>query len=177
MAEFVAVVDEHDVVVGVEALDKVHERGILHREAYVYLINSRREVLLQRRADNGLWDHSAAGHFSKDETYVQGALREFEEELGVKIDVEDLHEIASERLETAKPNKKNVRFVKVFLVRKDIPLERFKIDRGEVAAVKFFTEEGVQDLLRQPDLLTGSAKFLIEKYVLNLLTGFQAQPL
>ena len=80
--ELIPVVDENDELISNEPISDVHTKGLLHRETFVYLINHR-GVLLQQRSDNGLWDHSAAGHFPSTETYLEGAQREFREELGV----------------------------------------------------------------------------------------------
>ncbi len=169
MDERVAVVNDKDEVVASQTLSEVHTLGLTHRESYVYLITSNHEVLLQKRRDNGLWDHSAAGHFSEKKSYVQGAKREFEEELGVKIEITELKEIGYEHLNTIKPGKKNRRFVKIYLIKKTIPLTDFKIDDTEVLEIRFFNKMELQHVLQQPHLLTGSAKTLIEKYILNVI--------
>ena len=83
--EKISHVDENDNIIGEITREQANSQGLLHREAYTYLINSKNQVLLQRRADNGRWDHSAAGHFPPSETYLQGAKREFLEELGIDI--------------------------------------------------------------------------------------------
>jgi len=167
--EMIPIVNEKDEVVDIKGISEAHKYGLIHREVYVYLINLDGGVLLQKRKDNGLWDHSAAGHFSSTESYVDGAKREFEEELGVKIEARDLKEIGYERINTIKPNKKNFRFVKIYVVKKDITLENFKIDRTEVEDIKFFDKNELRKLLQQPNFLTGSAKSLIEKYILSRL--------
>ena len=163
--EKIAIVNEKDKIIGAKAISKVHELGLLHREVYVYLINLDGKILLQKRNDNGLFDHSAAGHFSNEESYIEGAIREFKEELGVKLSENDLHEIGYERIETRKPNKKNIRFVKIYIVRKNI--KNFKIDKTELNCIKFFSKSELKTLLQQPKLLTGSAKLIIEKYILK----------
>jgi len=169
MEEIIAVVNEKDEVVDTKQISYIHKVGLLHRESYIYLINFNNEVLLQKRSDNSLWDHSAAGHFSEKESYKEGAIREFEEELGVKIETIDLKEIGYERINTIKPNKKNFRFVKIYFIKKDIPLENFKIAHTEVSDIKFFDKSELRKLLQQPYLLTGSAKSLIKKYILSRL--------
>jgi len=154
--EMIPIVNEKDEVVGIKQISEAHKHGLIHREAYVYLINLESEVLLQKRKDNGLWDHSAAGHFSEHESYIEGAKREFEEELGVNIEMIDLKEIGYERINTIKLNKKNFRFVKIYLVKKDISLENFEIDHIEVEGIKYFSKSELQKLLQQPHLLTPS---------------------
>ncbi|MBN2421902.1 NUDIX domain-containing protein [Candidatus Woesearchaeota archaeon] len=169
MEELIPVVNEKDEVVGVESFSKVHKLGLLHRESYVYLINSDNEVLLQKRQSSGFWDHSAAGHFSKDESYIEGAKREFEEELGVKININELKEISYERLNSIKPNKKNKRFVRIYIIKKDISLDDFNVDDKEVKEVRFFNKSQLQKLLQQPNLFTNSSRRIIEKYIFKYL--------
>ncbi|MCE1180490.1 MAG: NUDIX domain-containing protein [Micrococcales bacterium] len=65
--------------------------------SYVYLLRSTPdgdEVLLQQRADTGYmdghWVSGAAGHVEPGETAVLAAVREAEEELGVRVAPADL---------------------------------------------------------------------------------------
>src|SRR3989344_5424331 len=95
--EEISLVDEDDNPLGIVSRKHVHKKGLLHRESYVYLISPNNQVLLQKRADTKKWDHSAAGHFSPDETYLQGAQKEFEEELGVKIHLEEFKFLGKEK--------------------------------------------------------------------------------
>ena len=69
---------------------EAHEKGLIHRTAHVWILNSKKELLLQKRA-SGLrvypdcWDISAAGHISAGQTSLEGAKREVEEELGLSL--------------------------------------------------------------------------------------------
>jgi len=163
----ISIVNEKDDIIGIKPFSEAHKQGLIHREAYVYLLTPDGKVLLQKREDNGLWDHSAAGHLPSTESYIEGAKREFEEELGIKIRITDLKEIGYERMNTVKPDKKNFRFVKIYLVKKDIRIENFKTNPSEVKDIKYFDKSELLKLLQQPHLLTGSAKSLIEKYILS----------
>jgi isopentenyl-diphosphate delta-isomerase type 1 len=87
--EILEVVDHEDRVIGTERRGVVHARGLMHRSAQVLLFNSSGELFLQKRSMNkdefpGLWDSSAAGHLAPGESYHQCALRELEEELGIR---------------------------------------------------------------------------------------------
>jgi len=167
--EMIPIVNEKDEVIDEKPFNEVHKKGLLHRESYVYLINSKKEVLLQKRPDRNVWDHSAAGHFSKDETYEEGALREFEEELGISIKKEDLKEIGYERFSSIRPGNHNERFAKIYFVKKDIPLTQFNIDEWELSDVKYFGKKELLALLKNQDLVAHSASIVMEKYILKLL--------
>lgn len=167
--EMIPIVDEKDEVIDTKPFSKVHKLGLIHREAYVYLMNFEQEVLLQKRTDTDLWDHSAAGHLSKNESYIDGAKREFEEELGININIGELKKIAYERLTSVKPHKNNVRFAEIFLIKKNISINEFSIDYNELKEIKYFNRQELIDLLSKPHLLANTAKKIIEKHILNIM--------
>ncbi|MBI2017410.1 isopentenyl-diphosphate delta-isomerase, partial [Candidatus Daviesbacteria bacterium] len=51
-------IDENGNKLGVVTRTQAHTQGLLHQISVVYLINEKREVLVQQRADNGKYDHS-----------------------------------------------------------------------------------------------------------------------
>jgi isopentenyldiphosphate isomerase len=79
--------------------------GALHGASHVWIWRLREgqpEILLQRRAPGkptwgGFLDISAAGHIDQDEDPVQAALRETEEELGLRLNPDDLSLIGVRR--------------------------------------------------------------------------------
>jgi isopentenyl-diphosphate delta-isomerase len=86
--EIFDVVDEQDRVVGQAPRSVVHARKLLHRAVHIFVFNSRRELLLQKRS--ALKDEyplcytsSASGHLSAGESYAMAAPRELQEELGL----------------------------------------------------------------------------------------------
>ena len=87
--EILEVVDGEDRVLGTERRGVIHAEGLMHRSAQVLLFNTSGELFLQKRSMDkdefpGLWDSSAAGHLAPGESYHQCALRELEEELGIR---------------------------------------------------------------------------------------------
>lgn len=82
------VVDDDDQVVGQATRREVHGKNLLHRAVHVFVVNRHGELLLQKRSrfkdvHPGVWDSSAAGHLDAGEDYVDSAVRELEEEMGV----------------------------------------------------------------------------------------------
>lgn len=76
-------VDESDREIGEVTRKKAHEEGLLHRVAVVYVFDDKGSILVQERADNGLFDHSSAGHVDPGESFPEAAVRELGEELGI----------------------------------------------------------------------------------------------
>lgn len=86
-AETVVLVDEHDAEVGLAPKLQAHVDGALHRAFSVFVLNSRGEVLLQRRADGkyhsgGLWTNTCCGHPRPGEPVAAAARRRLREEMG-----------------------------------------------------------------------------------------------
>ena len=61
--EVIAVIDENDVVVDRLPRKAVHDKLLLHRETALLIVNSKNEILVQKRVDNKKFDTSVAGHF------------------------------------------------------------------------------------------------------------------
>lgn len=99
-AEIFDVVDENDAVIGQAPRREVHERHLLHRAIHLFVFNAKGELFLQKRshlkdAHPNTWDSSAAGHLDQGEDYDTAAVRELEEELGIKgVALEPLATIA-----------------------------------------------------------------------------------
>lgn len=86
--ELLDVVDENDRVIGVRTRGEIHAQGLMHRSVHILVFNGKGELFIQKRSmikDNepGLWDSSAAGHVDSGEDYLDCAIRELGEELGV----------------------------------------------------------------------------------------------
>jgi 16S rRNA (adenine1518-N6/adenine1519-N6)-dimethyltransferase len=83
------VVDESDNVIATRPRAEVHEKNLLHRAVHILVFNQQGELLVQKRSawkdrEPSKWDSSAAGHLEPGETYEAGAIRETEEELGIR---------------------------------------------------------------------------------------------
>ncbi len=87
--EMVDLVDEEDVVVGTATLRDCLEKGLLHRAVDVLVLRTSGKLLLQRRSKRdrwhpGLWTLSSTGHVQSGESYRDAAVRELDEELGLR---------------------------------------------------------------------------------------------
>jgi isopentenyldiphosphate isomerase len=92
--------DRHGNAAGVWPRDVVHERGLWHKSAQVFVFDAAARLLVQRRAAHKdlyaeLWDYSVGEHLQPGETFQQGALRGLREELG--IEQAELVPLGSER--------------------------------------------------------------------------------
>lgn len=101
MAGRIAVVDLADRFVRWEDRTVVHEQRLVHRSIHAFVVDGEGRLVLQRRhrakqTHPGHWDLSCSGHVEEsdypggpddelDRVYREVALRELEEELGVRV--------------------------------------------------------------------------------------------
>ena len=94
--ELIDVLDENGNPTGhAKTKSEIHEQGLWHMAAHVWIYNSKSEILLQLRAKDkdshpGLWDISVAGHSKTGEKPIETAVREMKEEIGLDVHSEQL---------------------------------------------------------------------------------------
>ena len=122
------------------------------------IIRGKGEVLLQKRSKNvehwpGRWDISAAGHIPTGETPEQAAIRELEEETGLKAKVSDLIRIGTWKFSVHVPeiNFHNNEIDYVFLLRFDGDVSEIKMLDGELEQVKFISLGKFEEEIESPD--------------------------
>ena len=86
--EIVAVVDEHNRVVGSTTRLDMRNRRLIHRATYIFVFNRAGELFVQKRTPTkdmypGYFDLAAGGVVLRGESYQKSAQREVAEELGV----------------------------------------------------------------------------------------------
>ena len=74
---------------------EAHKKGVLHRAFSVFILNTKNEILLQRRALNkyhsgGLWTNTCCSHPRKGETTLQAANRRLNDEMGMKCELKEI---------------------------------------------------------------------------------------
>ncbi|MBP6858215.1 MAG: NUDIX domain-containing protein [Candidatus Pacebacteria bacterium] len=169
MEEQIDILDKDGNKTGeVRSKKEVHLRGDWHRTVHVWFLNSKGQLLLQRRSKNketspGKWDISAAGHISADQSSIEAAQREVFEEIGVKIDISELiyiDTVISDK--TAKQGAHIDReFNDIYLVKRDLILSELKLQESEVDEVKYVDikdfEQWVQN--KRDDLCNHSEEY------------------
>ncbi len=125
----------------------VHKYGYWHKVILILLVNSREEILIQKRAPNkeknpNLWDISCAGHLSSGDSSISGAMRELEEELGIKPNENNMKLIDTiRRSYSPKEGFIENEIQDIYLYREDVEIKRIKIQKEEVSEVKFIPFE------------------------------------
>jgi 8-oxo-dGTP pyrophosphatase MutT (NUDIX family) len=87
--EIVVIVDEKNNVIGAEPRSIMRSKGLIHRAAYILVFNSTGQIFVQKRTLSkdvypGYYDVATGGVVLDGETYAESAVRELEEELGIR---------------------------------------------------------------------------------------------
>jgi isopentenyldiphosphate isomerase len=87
--EIVAIVDEHNKVVGAVPRREMRTKNLPHRSTYILVFNAQGELYVQKRTMTkdvfpGYYDPAAGGVVLAGESYEQGAVRELAEEMGIR---------------------------------------------------------------------------------------------
>lgn len=95
MEEKVILVDETDQPIGLMEKLEAHQKGLLHRAFSVFIVNSKGEILLQRRAlekyhSPGLWTNTCCSHQRQGESNLQAGERRLWEEMGMRVSLKSL---------------------------------------------------------------------------------------
>lgn len=142
MRELLDIYDAKMNYLGTAYRDEVHKKGYWHQTFHCWIIreeDKKRYVLLQIRdkqkdvAPNKL-DITAAGHLKAGETKEDG-IREVEEELGLKVDINQLRYLGIRITASENSKQINKEFAQVYMLRNDTPMEKYVLQEGEVAGL------------------------------------------
>lgn len=154
--EMFDIVDENGEPTGaVCTRTAAHSEGHRHRTSHIWVTrqeNGITQVLLQKRAANkdsfpGRYDTSSAGHIQAGDEPLDSALRELEEELGIRAKAENLKPIGTFRIAYEKEfygklfRDSEVAFV--YLYDGPVDAETLVLQEEEVERVDWFTLEEV----------------------------------
>ena len=108
----------------------------------VVIINSKNEILLQKRsrlkrANPSKWG-ICGGKVDLNETTLDAGVRETLEEIGIRLNKEDLRFLSMDTNEKT--------HFTVYYVRQDVDIEKCKLQEKELEEVKYFKIEELQNL-------------------------------
>lgn len=136
---------------------QVHDQELWHASAFVWIYNSKGEVLLQLRSEDkrsfpGVWDVSVAGHMSAGDKPEETAIREIEEEIGIKVTADELTQIGNvSDIVPWLPDKKHPEFCWVFVLPKDVTTDSLNIQTDELNDIKWISIDQLEADLQDPE--------------------------
>ncbi|WGK65034.1 isopentenyl-diphosphate Delta-isomerase [Croceiramulus getboli] len=93
--EKVILVDENDEQIGLMPKMEAHEKALLHRAFSVFVLNDKKELMLQQRAlekyhSPGLWTNTCCSHQREGEGNIEAGKRRLQEEMGFTTPLRDV---------------------------------------------------------------------------------------
>ena len=149
MVEYFDVLNERGEFVNKTASrEECHKQGFWHKAIVVFIVNSKNQVLLQRRSKNkklwpDMWDVSSGGHVLAGEWGYQAGMREVKEELGIDINKNDMTFLGCSISSQIKNDIKNNHFNEFYIVHKDLDEKNLKLQLEEVSEVKWVDKEEI----------------------------------
>lgn len=132
--------------------EEAHDKNLLHNEVAVFIINDKKQVLLQKRSANKRFNPNkwalCAGHVDAGESLESAALRELKEEIGIDIDINNLKPFA-EREFTIRDSNSHITYF--YYTKSNLNERDFIIQKEELSEVKWFNIDEVIDMIKSKD--------------------------
>lgn len=178
--EILDICDENGVPTGKTVERNVaHTEGINHRTAHVWVVsmnNGQPQVLLQKRAMNkdsfpGRFDTSSAGHIQAGDEPLESAIRELEEELGIKATANDLEFIGKFHVEFDKVFReklfKDRETAFVYVYKENVDIEKLVLQKEEIMDVQWFDVKLLDEALKNKN-----TNFCVPRKGFELIKGW-----
>ena len=151
--EIIDICDEDNKIIGQKLKSEAHKKGLWHRSAQIWIYNSKAEILLQLRTKNktlcpNLWDASVAGHVASGEEPIISALREMEEEIGLKLEENDLKLLKIRKNSLAFGGLINKEWAYIYTYIFDGDINKLHLQKDEVQEVKFISPDDMEKELK-----------------------------
>lgn len=156
--ELVDIVDEKNQVIGKSSRRQAHVKGHIHRALSVLVLNSKGQILLQKRSSNKSvhplsWDLSTSEHVLAGESYEDAGVRSVKEELGADVSVK---KVTKETLQIRKYKfgKETIHEKEIVLMLNALHEGPFIVDANEVSHVQFFSLEEIENMIKNGEDFT-----------------------
>lgn len=136
-SELFYLVDTNDRIKGYISRREAHaNKNNIHRAVGIFVLNEKKQMLMQKRSkkkdmDSGKWSYAVGGHVTFGQTYRECAIREIEEELGIKTSVKLI-------AKTLIKMKKEIEYTALFAV-KISSNTSIIIDQDEISQIKWIS--------------------------------------
>ena len=137
----------------------VWKKGIYHLGVDVWIINSKNEILIQKRSpekklEPNVWGMTG-GSVIKGESPVEALKREVLEELGIELDIKTLTKIYHYRTGNV--------WLDEYIAKQDIDLKDVTIQEEEVSEVKFASFDEIEKIYKDGMFIKNRWEFAREK--------------
>lgn len=149
--ELLFVVDENNNPIESKTRKDTHADEAWHRISYVWIINSKGMILCQKRsrlkdADPGKWEAHFGGHVAYGDEYIEAALKETREELGLERKKEELNLFKIVKYFRDKE------FQAIYYTKWDGEINELTLEKEEVEEIKWVSIPEIEAKYKQKDL-------------------------
>ncbi len=150
MDELLDIVNDEDLVTGQAMRSTVHQLGLQHRGAHVFLFTSDGKMLIQKRsadraASPSMLDCSVSEHVKAGESYLNAAVRGMKEELGV--DEIEIKPLVKFRMNYGiNDNEISVLYEGV------VDPDKVKFDPIEIEEVNYYSVDELQEMMKEDNV-------------------------
>ena len=178
--EYFDLVDDEGMPTGeIVSREEAHRLGLPHRTTHTWVIrrkDGQRQALVQKRSDSkdswpGRYDTSSAGHIPAGAEPLDSALRELEEELGIRAEEKDLAFAGKLRVRFEEPFHgtlfRDNEVVWMYVCDKPVEAEALQLQAEEVSAVEWFDVDELKKFVAAED-----PRFCVTPQGLDVLTAY-----
>lgn len=155
--ELIDIVDENNQLTGEKCERKeLHEKGLWYRAVFVIVMNSKNELLFQKRTSDrkihpNKWGITG-GHVDSEESERVAAARETQEEIGIEnLDPKDLEFLCVKKIVRKYGNVINNHFKNIFLLRTDLKIDEFVPQKSELSELKYFSIDEIKNICQNKE--------------------------
>ena len=146
--ELLYVVDENNNPLEAKSRNETHAKHLWHRCSHIWIINSQNQILCQKRSqlkdvNPNKWEAHFGGHVREKEEYINNAIIESKEEIGLDRNKEDMI-----FFKIYKYNKDR-EFQGIFYTNWDGNISNLKLEKEEVEAIKWVDITDLQHIFKE----------------------------
>lgn len=163
--EKVILVDKNDNPIGLMNKLEAHEKALLHRAFSVFILNDKKELMLQQRAHHKyhsplLWTNTCCSHQRENETNIQAGSRRLREEMGFETELKEMFHFIYKAPFDNGLTEHELDHVMIGYYN-DVPV----INEDEVESWKWMKIEDIKnDMITNPDIYTVWFKIIFEEF-------------
>lgn len=147
-SELLFTVDENNTPITPQKRKKVHTNNIWHRTSGIWVYNTKKQILCQKRSlkkdmKPGYWEAFFGGHLKTGEEYDDNAALELTEELGIPILTKQLN--FYKIMKSTKITHKEFQAIYLYKTERDDTL--FPFEKDEIDTIAWFSWEKLYTIL------------------------------
>lgn len=155
------IINQDDQVIDYMTKKEAYNKSCMLRSVMIFIFNSSGSLLLQQRSLSknrypGYYCNSAAGHVEPNESYIDAANRELQEELSITTNLKYI----SKEIIPVGPGE--FAMSTIYFGTSD---DSIRIQESELEKCEFFEIDNIKEMIENNEKFTPSFIFLFNKYV------------